>query len=200
MNEVIVIFGKRGSGKTTLAKRLILGRNRLFIFDTLREYEVGLVTNDLDEVMERLVDREHKIFRISYSPEINEKEAFDYICQLLYTMKDITFLIEEIDNYCSAMTSPEMLSKIIRYGRHQNISLITTARRTADVPRILTAMATEFCIFSHHEPRDLDYFSHLFSPEIAEKIRRLPAFHYLHQRPESDKVEIRQLKFKQWKK
>lgn len=200
MNEVIVIFGKRGSGKTTLAKRLILGRKRIFIFDTLREYGVGLITYDIFKAMEFLVEREHKIFRISYSPELEEKKAFAYVCELLYSMKDFTFLVEEIDNYCSAQATPELLSKIIRYGRHQAISLITTARRTADVPRLLTSQATDFYIFAHHEPRDLDYFSHLFSSEISERIRRLQDFQYLHLRPESDKVEVKEITFKQWKR
>lgn len=200
MNEVIVIFGKRGSGKTSLARKLILGRKRLFIFDTLREYKIGLITNDLNETMDFLIQREYRIFRISYSPEIEEKKAFGYVCELLYNMRDLTFLIEEIDYFCSAMATPEVLSKIIRYGRHQDISLITTARRTADVPRLLTSQATEFCIFAHHEPRDLDYFSHLFSNEIAEKIRQLKNLQYLHLRPESDKVEVKEVKFKRWKR
>lgn len=200
MNEVIVIFGKRGSGKTSLAKKLILGRKRLFIFDTLREYKVGLVTNNLNEMMSFLWTHEHRIFRVSYSPEIEEKKAFGYVCQLVYEMRDLTFLVEEVDYFCSAATTPEVLSKIIRYGRHQNISLITTARRTADVPRLLTSQATEFCVFAHHEPRDLDYFSHLFSNEVAEKIKQLKNLQYLHLRPESSKVEVKEIRFKQWKK
>jgi len=196
MNEVIVIFGKRGSGKTTLAKKLLLGRKRLFIFDTLREYKVGLVTDDIHRASEFLLEHEHSIFRISYSPEIEDKRAFNYVCELIYTLKNVTFLIEEVDNYCSALMIPETFSKIIRYGRHQDISIIATSRRTAEVPRLLTSQATDFFIFSHHEPRDLDYFSHLFNPGISEKIRNLKTLQYLHLKPESKKEEVKQVRFK----
>lgn len=196
MNEVIVIFGKRGSGKTTLAKKLILGRKRLFIFDTLREYKVGLVTYDIIQAIEFLTEHQDRIFRLSFSPETNDKIAFDHSCKLIYALEDLTFLIEEVDNYCSAQNVSEVFSKIIRYGRHKNISLITTSRRTAEVPRLLTSQATDFYIFSHHEPRDIDYFSHLFSPNVAEKVRQLKKLQYIHSKPESDKQDIERLTFK----
>lgn len=196
MREIIVIFGKQGSGKTSLAKELMLGRRRLFVFDTLKEYKVGLVTDDLITTLDFIEEHEHNIFRVSYAPEIEEKKAFDYICEVLYSLENLTFLIEEIDSFCSAMKIPETLSKIIRYGRHNKISLITTARRTADVPRLLTSQATDFFIFSHHEPRDIEYFNRLFTPRIAGKIRGLKKLEYLHLKPEKEKEKTGKLKFK----
>jgi len=196
MREIIVIFGKQGSGKTSLAKEVMLGRKRLFVFDTLKEYKVGLVTDDLITVLNFTEEHQHSIFRISYAPEIEEKRAFDYICEVVYSLGNLTFLIEEVDCFCSANKTPVTFSKIIRYGRHNNISIITTARRTADVPRLLTSQATDFFIFSHHEPRDIKYFSDLFTPGIADKIRRLKKLEYLHLKPEKEKEKTGKLKFK----
>jgi len=185
MNEVILIFGKRGSGKTTLAKKLLLGKKRVVIFDTLREYKIGLVTDDVIVVFEFLSQHEFsQVCRISYSPEIEDKKAFGYVCDLVYSMKDLTLLVEEVDNYSTALITPESFSKIIRYGRHQNISLIAVARRTAEVPRLLTSQATDFYVFAHHEPRDVEYFAHLFNWDVAEKIRTLRQFQYIHLKPE----------------
>ena len=41
--KIILIFGKRGSGKSYLAQKLVEREERLVIFDTLSEYQNGVV-------------------------------------------------------------------------------------------------------------------------------------------------------------
>ena len=41
--KIVLIFGKRGSGKSYLANKLIEKEDRFLIFDTLSEYECGVV-------------------------------------------------------------------------------------------------------------------------------------------------------------
>ena len=72
-------------------------------------------------------------------------------------LADVTFVVDEIDRYCSAAHSDPNLRWIIDYGRGQRVSLIGLARRAARVSRDLSANCDWMVAFQTQEPRDLTY-------------------------------------------
>jgi|SRR3972149_3345479 len=176
MSKILLVMGKRGSGKTTLAKKLIalLPRNKnIFIYDTLGEYSgIGTLAENIETVFDYL-ETEERIIRFTS----DDDDDFDRICRVIYSLKDYYLLVDEIDMFISAVYLPEFFKKIIRYGRHSGLGIIAVTRRPADISRLLSSQANFIISFKQHEPKDCQYFSS-FMPD-TEKLLELNEYEYL---------------------
>src|SRR3972149_5725851 len=94
MSKILLVMGKRGSGKTTLAKKLIalLPRNKnIFIYDTLGEYSgIGTLAENIETVFDYL-ETEERIIRFTS----DDDDDFDRICRGIYSLKDYYLRSEE---------------------------------------------------------------------------------------------------------
>jgi len=171
-NKITIILGKKGQGKTTKAKELIKGRERLIILDTLGEYqEEPIQLENLTTLKIYLSQKTPFRFRIAYK---YEEEDIEDIFSVLYKIEQYTLVLEEVDNYSSANFCPVDLRKIIRYGRHKGINVIATSRRPASVNRLLSSQADDMYIYRFTEPRDITYIRELTNKETSEKVKSLP--------------------------
>ncbi len=157
-NRITVIFGKKGSGKTYLAKALMSQfSGPIFILDSQDEYDGGVVFYLVEHFIDLYLNEKFKpgvcIFRLSNDAQLN---ALFLAC---WCIGNLMIVGEEIDLYCSAHSINESLAKIIKYGRHRNISIMAISRRPAEVNRLITSQADELYIFKITEPRDLQYFN-----------------------------------------
>lgn len=179
LSNIICVFGMRGFGKTYHTKELIKNCKRLLVYDTLNEYykNVKFTIYSFDLLKVHL---NKPNFSLSFSPR-NLTTAFDPTCQLVGAIGDITFIIEEVDFYSSTFFTPEPLQFLVRYGRHRNVSLIVTARRPAEVPRLITSQSTAIHCFKIIEPRDILYLSEFFG-EQAKTLKSLTRGQFLEYR------------------
>lgn len=189
--KIILIFGKRGSGKSYLANKLIENEKRLFIYDTLSEYNQGVVfgTEEREQCLEfwRRVYIKH--FRMIYRP-LNPEVEIDDICDLIYSLGDVTLLVEEIDCYCSAFKISHNFAQIVQRGRHRNITLIGVTQRPYGIHRLLTSQAKEIYIFNTNEPRDREYLRTLLGQEIDAKLDSLQKYQFVKWQDGKDGLEI----------
>jgi len=178
--KVIVIIGKRGCGKSYLARKLIEREPRLLIFDTMSEYLDGVVF-DAEEISQFKAFWKHvyrRPFRLIYRPLVPEKEI-DEIAELVYMLGNMTFVVEEVDCYCTPYQISDAFAHIIQRGRHKNITLLAITQRPYGIHRLLTSQAKELYIFSTNEPRDRDYLKSLLGQEIEAKLDALQQYQYI---------------------
>ena len=175
------ILGRRGCGKSTLTKALLRSRSRVLIFDTLQEYsDVSNIRISTVDFLECLRVAEHGYFRIGLcASDEDTDESFALFCRAAWSVGDVLVVVDEIDGVTSAVSVPQEFAKLVRYGRHRNIEIITAARRAHDIPRILTSQTDYFCSFNQSEPNDKQYISKAVSVEYAEAVSRLPRYRYL---------------------
>lgn len=177
-SNITIIFGKRGSGKSTLTKKLALPEPRLIIFDTLGEYDKeGVVITNILDLLYYLKKNHHKKFKIVFCP-LDLQINFNYVCEAIYTIGKLTFAIEEVDAFCSPFSTPLEFQKIIRYGRHRDISIIANTRRPVEMSRLLSSQANRIISFVQHEPRDIAYLKSIIGPD-ADKLKDLKEYSYL---------------------
>lgn len=179
--KIILILGKRGTGKSYLANKLIAGERRLLVFDTLGEYAGGVVFDSEYAVKFKEFWRSvyRKNFRLIYRP-LKPDAEIDDIAELVFLLGNMTFLVEEVDCYCTSYQISDSFAHIIQRGRHKDITLIGVTQRPYGIHRLLTSQAKEIYIFGTNEPRDIDYLKILLGVEVEAKLKELKQYEYLH--------------------
>lgn len=175
-NRIVGIIAPIGTGKTTECVRRIREFNRVVIFDTLGEDAYALTASEIVFGNPARLAEEIALprFCVAYRT-VNLPEGFEHAARLVYLCGDCLFVIEEIDQVCSAGYESQMLHSIINYGRHRQVSVVYLSRRFATVSRSLTANTQELVFFKVTEPIDLDGISERCGKEVAERVQGLRA-------------------------
>lgn len=137
-----IISGRRGCGKTSLAKKFCQDCRRIIYYDPLGEYTEGVVFvfEDLQKLKDFWAKIQHGNFRIIYRPLHPERMfdcEFDSICELVNKSKNLIFLVENLDQHCEpSMSLP--LKELIRDGCDKQIELIGTTQKPQAIDNQLT--------------------------------------------------------------
>jgi ABC-type dipeptide/oligopeptide/nickel transport system ATPase component len=187
-NEIITVIGKKGSGKTTLTEMIVLMLDKpAIIADPRRQYPSDTRRRILFENPKQLLLFLSKTenFKTFYKYKLElicncSEEDFDELAGIVLQMRDVTFIIDEVDMFFAPNASRKTpLYKICNYGRHNQINIITTARRPADISRSLTSQTDKFYISHVKEQRDLEYLMNI-SGELADKVTKLEAYQFVY--------------------
>jgi len=156
----MTIVGKRGKGKTSLAKKIIQDKSssKIFIFDFMGEY------SDLS----------------------NEHISIHYydiylFCREVWTQaglyKNNLVIFDEINRYGQ---NNEDIHWLYDLGRHKNIDIIAVSRRIfSDLPVYVRTGTQRYIFFQITEPVELDYIKKLSSEEMAERVRNLKFLQFI---------------------
>lgn len=153
-------MGKRGKGKTSLAKKIIRSKpsSKIFIFDFMNEYS----------------DLSNKYISINY---------FDisFFCREVWEKaglyKNNLVVFDEINRYGK---NNEEIHWLYDLGRHKNIDIIAVSRRIfSDLPVYVRTGTERYIFFQITEPVELDYIKKHSSEEMAERVRNLGFLKYI---------------------
>jgi hypothetical protein len=179
-NTIVSVFGRKGSGKTTLVGEIAEDHRRVFAFDSMGEYgeERGFVVcYGLADCARAMVEAARApLFRLSL--RVDRTEDFLKLLRIAYEVPDSLLIVEETSLYCSPSRLPDDLSRLVRYGRHRRLNIVFVARRPSEIHRELTAQSDVIVTFRQHEPRDVDYLKSFIGPRV-EHVSRLPEYHVL---------------------
>lgn len=179
-NEVILITGQRGQGKTTYIKNQISIYDRVIIFDLLGEFTYFDTGYNLKEFFLMLSEvKDENFFTINFYNPKNSEEDFHVVCEAINRLKNIMFVVDEIDYFCSTHSIPKQFDEIVKRGRHQGLNLIVATRRPHEIPPIIRSQVSSLVTFRHIEPRDLEYLTSIIDLPM-EEISNLKKFHYVN--------------------
>lgn len=177
-NFIVTVLGRKGSGKTTLAMAMLKEHNRVVALDTMGQYsprsrdDLCVTFNAAIAALARTDAR--KKFVISV--RLDDVEDYADILDLCYHVPRSLIVIEEASLFCSPFNLPTCLSRLIRYGRHREISLLFIARRPSELHRDVTAQSDAVVTFAQSEPRDLQYLSAYAGRDVTREVRSLPLY------------------------
>ncbi|MGH8715519.1 MAG: type IV secretion system DNA-binding domain-containing protein [Pyrinomonadaceae bacterium] len=182
-NKIVGMIGSKGTGKSTMAETIFKRRKRAVVFDTMGEYDYGFCVSERLAFVRYL--RANENFRVCYLPL--ESADFGFVCKAVYLKasesvrpkENLLYIVEEVTQYCSALSTDEDFSRCIQLGRHANLDILYTGHRFADIARRVTSQTDIFYCFRVSEPRDVEALAARFGDEIAVRISSLENLQYL---------------------
>ena len=173
--DVICIYGQRGSGKSIMAKYLLLKFPKYIVFDPLGEYSrFGKVVFSLEEINP---EDERIIFNPRDTP--NNEETHDLVSKYVWdNLPNYCFLTDEIHMYQSKALTTNF-KKVITQGRHRGIGMICVSQRFANVNQTITTQASHLFLFRLFG-RDIETAKTYFGSDIEDLLRQLEEYHYIY--------------------
>lgn len=192
-DDCILVMGRRGCGKSFLAKKLQSRWPRRVIIDSLNEYKKEkLKFSSFDafaDKMQELKDTKAKEFVVVYQfdPESDlHHEIFDQIMRLCYYFGDIQVVIEEVQLYCTPHQLPKWLKNCLLTGRHQNLSLMFTTQRPGELNKTALSQCAHIYCGQIVEGNDLRYVAS-FLNEDAQRLSSLKKRRFIYKSDEGIK-------------
>lgn len=192
-HECVLIMGRRGCGKSHLARKIQTIWPRRVIIDTLNEYseqdfpnaETVFTFHDFSEKLKQYKTENRQafvlIFQFDIESTMNDQE-FDHILRLCYYFGNMQIVIEEVQNFATPHLLPHWLKQCLFTGRHQHISLLFTTQRPAMLNKnILSQCAHVFC-GQLIETNDIIYVSGFFKKD-GQKLTSMAERRFLYHSP-----------------
>ncbi len=176
------LFGRRGVGKTTLAREVARHQARLVVWDYLGEHGRLAFRSEGDLAsLEDYLDwaRLQQFAAARYVPREGTVEEFEEWCDVVYGFRDCVVVIEEVAAVAQASYLPPAFGRVVRQGRHRGLGLLWTTQRLNEVSRTLTSLTDYWAGFNLSEPVDLQALASRCGREYAERISKLPRFSWL---------------------
>ncbi|MBD3196326.1 MAG: AAA family ATPase [Candidatus Lokiarchaeota archaeon] len=175
--QILMIIGRRGSGKTTLAKKIIDELSNCVILDFFNEYESEIEIYDSEEFIDYVI--EQKGINKKFVSKINDDDENMYVSDFSYQVGDTTIIFEEVFRFCNRHYIAPELQRITFYGRHKNVKSIIIGQRPAQINRDILSQADSFIFFKLTDSRDLNFIEQRFSKETSELVKSLDKYEYV---------------------
>lgn len=186
--DVFLFLGRRGSGKSYLARRVSGAYPRKVIFDTLGEYTTsdGTLCHSFDDFSQKLLETENsQSFTLIYQFDIesaDQGDEFNHALRCIYYRGNVLVIVEEIQNFASTHHLPHWLRQSLFTGRHRNMALAFTTQRPGECHKSIISQANH-CFFGPlHEKNDTDYCKAVLGSH-AQTLSTLPDREFLYFRP-----------------
>ncbi|MFA7638013.1 MAG: hypothetical protein WCY02_01760 [Parvibaculum sp.] len=207
--ELIQIFGRRGSGKSTLTKGLLKGRPKVVVFDpraeygALRGFTAAYTRTDVLKAMKRGWARG---FHIAYVPEAGQEiEALHKLTSICWAAQSpyeegrdprkLTLVIEEADLSYPVTRLPSHFSgmqRVVNQGRHVGIECIAVSQRPAQISATYRANVATSYLFALAADVDRQEMLRLIGRDYADRLRSLPPYRALvHENGQVSGIEVR---------
>ena len=171
-HDGIVLCGKRKRGKTTLCKQLYSNEKRVILYDAkgaLKEpqaVEAGALPLEF-------VTNKRGMLR-AFVPRRNRPWAeMDWSAYLAIMAGRCIWVCDEFSDALEGREPSDSVAWVIRMGRERDIRFIASFQRPAEVPRMVTAQASDIYYFQTNEANDLKYIRASATAECAEVVRGL---------------------------
>lgn len=177
-NLIISVFGRKGSGKTELTKKIARTYPRVTAVDTVAQYteQDGWTVCMGQEACAAALVAAHRRQEYKLALRSDDTEELLALFPVIYELPDSLVIVDETPFYCSPSKLPRELSLLVRLGRHRNISQIYVAQRPAEVHRSITAQSDIIVSFQQREKRDIQYLIEAGGGVDAEHVEELPRF------------------------
>ena len=178
--KVVLIIGKRGSGKSYLANKVLRDRSRLFVYDCMGDFNEGvLFAYNQFAGLSRFWRSHYKgSFRLIYRP-LWPANQLELPAAMAWELGNMTFVIEEAAECCQPNQVKDSVAKLVRMGRHRNIEVVAITQRPYELDIMFRSQAKVMLVFNTTEPRDREWLRKVIGPEIEAKLDQLGPYEHV---------------------
>ncbi len=192
-DDVFIVLGRRGCGKSHLARGIQKCYPRKVIFDTLGEYDdPAHLRCDSFGTFERALIEAHDrpeftiVFQFDLDREDQEAEL-NAVLRSLYRrgeeFKTSTLIVlEEVQTFATTHRMPHWLKHCLLRGRHRDLALLFTTQRPGECHKTIISQANYVFCGSLHERNDVDYARSVLGDQ-AHELATYPDREFLLFRP-----------------
>lgn len=174
VNKIVLILGRKGSGKSTLARSIVARLSRVVVFDPHEEYpllrcrSIGALVSFMEDAHAR------STFRVACT--FSDMDDYETAIDLVREVGNMWIVLEELNYFVDCWSRDKPYLDLIRFGRHDRVSILMVAQRAAEIPKLFTSQSDAIVSFNQSEPRDLAYLASVghVGSEGAERIAALP--------------------------
>ncbi len=178
--RVTLIYGRKGQGKSYLAKVLAAQRGRarpVVVWDPQREWagprardariRLGIVHDFQRFLADMKGSKLRRVPNLAFQLEQEEFGAFVFWVQ---STGHLCLIVDEAHLVAPPFTCPKTFLRLVRTCRHSNVDMVIAAQRPTSVHGDVRAQADEVYAFQTSEPRDLQYFGDFCGKPFAEAL------------------------------
>ena len=171
-NKNFVIAGKKGTGKTVFAKKLIESfKSPIFLWDYHGEYKNLVKKKNLFFYMPKY--KRHEERRLTELNTVVKKVVLKKIGVIRL------FVMDEANQYCpNRKPLPFIIGDFVDNSRHYNLGTCYITRRFSQLNTDLTELADYIIIFKLTGKNDLRYCDELHEG-LADAVRKLKRFEFV---------------------
>jgi hypothetical protein len=183
-NFLILCVGFRGSGKSTVASRILQSNNGVFVFDPHGDDAYRGIPNtsrsveELEDYRRWRRDANPKRIAVRYIPDgrLDPYDALNDFSAWVWGWRNVWVCVEEVSESCRSVSSAGMqpeLRRLVNQGRHRLVNQVYCGLRYAEIPRPISAGADVQILFRSQEPNDLDAMRGRIGSGATEKVQGL---------------------------
>lgn len=177
-DQRLFLRGRTGSGKTTLADRLIrqLGY-RTVVIDPKHSWDYpGYEVVDQYDPHPRLM---RQVFRPKDDAADEWKDAVEFMSDIWsYDVPTVTY-IDELTSLTTPRRSPRVLATLVRLGRQRGFGTWYASQRPKDCPGLFFTEAENWAVFDLITQDDRDKVSGYMGDVVRQRIREPYAFWWM---------------------
>lgn len=181
-NDRIFLAGKTGSGKTTLAKKMLYPMyTRRVYWDIKLENSDLLTSSSLATTPEELLSsiKKGKV-SILYQPRSLEPYDFNRICEILYNAGNFTLFVDEVSKVCTPSWIEPWHDEIMTRGRGRGVGIVNLTQRPRRCHNTVISEAEHFFIFRLQLETDIAKVKEILPKKYAEMVSALPYHHCIY--------------------
>ncbi len=183
-NQITLILGMKGSGKSTKARTIMQDQRRKIWIDPMFEHSDGVIVKSFGDLVQYVEPLRHNNYSVILRTT-EDGEAEKLITLLTRgepgesLLPGATVMIDELDRLCSPTSVPEGIRRLANYGRHFGVSVVGVSRRPKSIARDFTANADRIIIGKVQEPADLKYIEEFTNHAFVERAAQVENFQFV---------------------
>lgn len=179
-NERVIIVGKTGSGKTTLARYITTATRRLLVIDSKGSLGKWDLEPFDDEALEKLRSGGAVRARVLRPPE-DDGSFYGHVFKAAYEAGNVVIYIDEMFAIVPpGSRAPEYMQACYTRGREFGIGVWSSTQRPASIPLIAISEAEHFFMFRLTLFEDRKRMSEFMSPAVLRPIKDRHGFYYIN--------------------